>query len=196
MKILILGGTKFVGKDIAEELVQTNLHEINLLNRGITDRFMSNKYKTVIMDRNIKNETISEKIFYDLVIDVSCYNLNQLVNVLDLIDFDRYIFISSSAVKGIPFQNVSPDMYEMAQYAHNKKECEDFIINNFNKYLIFRPCYLVGEGDYTNRFYIQDGQYFWKNGYKLDYYMESKDLANLINKNIYFKDSKIISPCD
>ncbi|NBP01033.1 MAG: hypothetical protein EBU90_13030 [Proteobacteria bacterium] len=195
MKILILGGTKFVGKDIAGELIQTNLHEINFLNRGITDRSMFSKYKTLIIDRNIRSET-SIKNFYDLVIDVSCYNLNQLINVLDFIDFDRYIFISSSAVKGIPFQNVSPDMYEMAQYAYKKKECEDFIINNFNKYLIFRPCYLVGEGDYTNRFYVKNGEYFWKNGSKLDYYMKSKDLASLINQNICFKDSKIISPCD
>lgn len=194
MKILIVGGTKFVGKDIAHLLLTNPKLEIAFLNRGLSNQNLFENNKTIIMDRDLKVNIPKE--MYDLVIDVSCYNINQLKNVIDVIDFNKYIFISSSAVNGIPFQNISPDMYEMAEYAHKKKECEDFIINNFNKYLIFRPCYLVGEHDYTNRFYKKNGEYFWKNGARLSYYMESKDLANLINQNIYFENSKIISPCD
>ena len=195
MKILILGGTKFVGKKIADSLFTNSDHEINFLNRGVSNPEIFKKYKTIFMDRNNSNLILEDKPFYDLVIDVSCYDINQLVNVIKNITFEKYIFISSSAVSGIPFTNVSPDMYEMAQYAYKKKECEDYIINNIKKYLIFRPCYIVGENDYTNRFYKKDGKYYWNNGLELTYYIESKNLARLIDDNIFFENSKIINPC-
>jgi nucleoside-diphosphate-sugar epimerase len=196
MKILILGGTKFVGKEIAKSIILDGKNEINFLNRGISNPSFFKKYKTIFMDRNDSNFFLKEKLFYDLVIDVSCYDIDQLTNVVKNINFEKYIFISSSAVNGVPFLNVSPDMYEMAQYAYKKKKCEDYFINNIRKYLIFRPCYIVGEYDYTDRFYKKDGIYFWKNGLKLDYYIESKDLAKLIIDNIYFENSGIIKPCD
>lgn len=121
MKILILGGTKFLGKSIAKKLINKGSHEINFLNRGLSDSSIFQNYKTILIDRNIKNKA-TQKIFYDLVIDVSCYNVNQITNILDVIDFDKYIFISSSAVNAIPFNNVSPEDYAMAAYAQNKKK--------------------------------------------------------------------------
>lgn len=195
MKILILGGTRFVGKDIAEKLIENGLAEIDFLNRGKTNSDLFSNHRKIIFDRDYPNTNILNKFFYDLVIDVSCYNINQLINTLGVIDFNRYIFISSSAVEAIPFMNVSPDMYGMAEYAINKKMCEDYIIKNFKRYLIYRPCYLVGEADYTNRFYKKNGRYFWNDGNELTYYINSKDFANLIVYNLYFNNNMIINPC-
>lgn len=196
MKILILGGTKFVGKDIAVELISTREHVIDFLNRNRSNPNLFHNHKKIIFDRdNPSGYPMEDKQSYDLVVDVSCYNLNQLLNVLNIINFDKYIFISSSAVEAIPFNNVSPDMYDMASYALNKKICEDYIIKNFKKYLIYRPCYLVGEADYTNRFYEKNGRYFWNDGNELTYYIHSKDLANLIADNLQFENNMIINPC-
>lgn len=184
-----------MGKDIANIFLKNLDIEISFLNRGKSDKNFFKNNETILMDRDVKPSFNSNKKFFDLVVDVSCYNINQLKNILEIIDFDKYIFISSSAVSGIPFVNVSPDMYEMAQYAYKKKECEDYIINNFNKYLIFRPCYIVGENDYTNRFYKKDGKYYWNNGLELTFFIESKNFAKLIIDNLYFTKNTIINPC-
>jgi hypothetical protein len=190
MNILILGGSKFVGKNFVEYISYNNDYNLTLANRGIT------KTTDIIINRDEEKGCINLKDKkYDIIIDFSCYNLNQFKNTFKYLKFDKYIFISSSAVSGIPFTNVSPDMYEMAQYAYKKKECEEYIINNIEKYLIFRPCYIVGENDYTNRFYKKDGKYYWNNGLELTYYIESKNLARLIHDNIFFENSKIINPC-
>ncbi|NBP58967.1 hypothetical protein EBU71_20960, partial [bacterium] len=94
------------------------------------------------------------------------------------------------------FKNVSPDLYEMARYAYNKKECEDFIINNTKNYCIIRPCYIVGEGDYTDRFRKIGDKYYWKDGNELGYYIEVDKLADIILNQLFnAKGSNIINPC-
>jgi len=190
MNILILGGSKFVGKNFVDYVSLNSDYNLILANRGIT------KTPDIIIDRdnekycfNIKNKE------YDVVVDFSCYNLNQFKNTYQSLKFNRYIFISTSAVEGIPFQNVSPDMYEMARYAHNKKECEDFIIDNIKNYSIVRPCYIVGKDDYTNRFYKKDDRYYWNNGLELTYYIEADALSKVIFNEINNTSNSIANPC-
>ena len=44
MKILILGGTKFVGIDIANKLTEKyQVHEIDFLNRGVSNKTLFKK---------------------------------------------------------------------------------------------------------------------------------------------------------
>jgi nucleoside-diphosphate-sugar epimerase len=190
MNILILGGSKFVGKNFVDYVSLNSDYNLILANRGIT------KTPDIIIDRdnekdcfNIKNKE------YDIVVDFSCYNLNQFKNTYQSLKFNKYIFISTSAVEGIPFQNVSPDMYEMARYAYNKKECEDFIINNIKNYSIIRPCYIVGKDDYTNRFYKKDDKYYWNNGLELTYYIEAGALSKVIFDEINNTSNSIANPC-
>jgi nucleoside-diphosphate-sugar epimerase len=190
MNILILGGSKFVGKNFVDYVSLNSDYNLILANRGIT------KTPDITIDRdnekdcfNIKNKE------YDIVVDFSCYNLNQFKNTYQSLKFNKYIFISTSAVEGIPFQNVSPDMYEMARYAYNKKECEDFIIDNIKNYSIVRPCYIVGKDDYTNRFYKKDDRYYWNNGLELTYYIEADALSKVIFNEINNTSNSIANPC-
>jgi len=212
MKILILGGTKFVGIDIANKLTEKyQVHEIDFLNRGVSNKTLFKKHKTIFMDRNFPM-LLETKMDYDLVIDISCYNLNQLKNVLNIINFKKYIFISSSAAENIKedvftkgalirsysfndIPSVGQEAEEMFLYARNKRQCEDYIKQNIEKYLIIRPCYIVGKNDYTNRFYKKDNDYYWNNGLKLNYFIKSEDLAELVSSNIYFEKSTIFNPC-
>jgi len=190
MNILILGGSQFVGKNFVDYASVNSDFNLILANRGII------KSPNIVINRdnekdcsNLKNKE------YDTVIDFSCYNLNQFKNTHGSLKFNKYIFISTSAVEAIPFQNVSPDMYEMVRYAHNKKECEDFIINNIKNYSIIRPCYIVGKDDYTNRFYKKDDKYYWNNGLELTYYIEAETLSKLIFNEINNNSNSIVSPC-
>jgi len=190
MNILILGGSKFVGKNFINYANINSKFNLTLANRGIT------KTPNVIIDRDNAKDCVNLKNKeYDIVIDFSCYNLNQFKNTYQYLKFNKYIFISTSAVEAIPFQNVEPDMYEMVRYAHNKKECEDFIINNIKNYSIIRPCYIVGKDDYTNRFYKKDNKYYWNNGLELTYYIEVDILSKLIFNEINNCVNNIVNPC-
>ena len=190
MNILILGGSKFVGKNFVDYASINSDYNIILANRGIT------KTPDITINRDNEKDCINLKNKeYDMVVDFSCYNLNQFKNTYQSLKFNRYIFISTSAVEGIPFQNVSPDMYEMARYAYNKKECEDFIVNNIKNYSIIRPCYIVGKYDYTNRFYKKDNKYYWNNGLELTYYIEADILSKLIFNQLNNSSNCIVNPC-
>jgi len=189
IKILILGGTKFIGKNFVKNISNSS-YEILLANRGLI------KTPDIIIDRDNEKEcTDLGNYRFDIIIDFSCYNLRQFKNTYKYLKFNKYIFISSSAVEGIPFQNVSPDMYEMAKYAYEKKECEDFIINNIKSYSIIRPCYVVGEGDYTNRFHKKNNKYYWQNGLELTYFIEVDKLSKIIFDIIEDKNNLIFNPC-
>jgi nucleoside-diphosphate-sugar epimerase len=190
MDILILGGGKFVGKNFVEYASVNSDFNLILANRGFS------KTPDIIIDRDNEKDCVNLKDKeYDVVIDFSCYNLNQFINTYQFLNFNKYIFISTSAVGAMPFQNVGPEMYEMARYAYNKKKCEDFIINNVKNYSIIRPCYIVGEGDYTNRFYKEDDKYYWNNGAELTYYIEVDSLSKITFNEINNTSNRIVNPC-
>ena len=189
MKILILGGTLFIGKRFVE-LIQNKNYNITLANRGV-----SGKVDIKIDRNNTESCKNLNNSYFDIVVDFSGYNPEQLINVVSNIRFNKYIFISTSGVAFLPFRNVGPEDYEMAAYIFNKKKCEDYIIENISNYNIIRPCYVVGEGDYTERFYKNGSKYFWKNGKKLDFYIEVTDLNNIILDCFYKSQNSIVSPC-
>ena len=189
MKILILGGTLFIGKRFVE-LIQNKNYNITLANRGV-----SGKVDIKIDRNNTESCKNLNNSYFDIVVDFSGYNPEQLINVVSNIRFNKYIFISTSGVAFLPFRNVGPEDYEMAAYIFNKKKCEDYIIENISNYNIIRPCYVVGEGDYTERFYKNGSKYFWKNGKELDFYIEVTDLNNIILDCFYKSQNSIVSPC-
>lgn len=189
MKILILGGTLFIGKRFVE-LIENKNYNITLANRGVSGKV------DIKIDRNNSESCKNlNNSYFDIVVDFSGYNPEQLINVVSNIRFNKYIFISTSGVAFLPFRNVGPEDYEMAAYIFNKKKCEDYIIENISNYNIIRPCYVVGEGDYTERFYKNGSKYFWKNGKELDFYIEVTDLNNIILDCFSVCKNSIISPC-
>jgi len=189
MKILILGGTLFVGKHFAKVLKDKG-YDITLANRGI-----SGEVNIKIDRNNIDTCKNLNNNYYDIIIDFSCYNLEQLINTLNYVKFDKYIFISTSGVDFLPFHNVAPEHYEMAMYIFNKKKCEDYIVKNISNHTIIRPCYIVGEGDYTNRFYKNGNKYYWNDGKELTFYIEVGKFSSIIFNSFKNKGANIISPC-
>jgi nucleoside-diphosphate-sugar epimerase len=190
--ILILGGSGFIGKNLTQSLLPK--YKLTLANRNRLPDFCNLK-----IDRNeeFHCELLKSDQPYDCVVDLSAYNLKQLKNTYKFLNFKKYIFISSTAVNGYPFQNVSPDQYGMAEYARNKFECEEFIKQNIQNHIIIRPCYVVGEHDNTNRFFSHMGKWHWlHNNQPLEYYIEVKDVCGIINNHIESSHIGIIKPCD
>jgi nucleoside-diphosphate-sugar epimerase len=165
MKILILGGTQMIGRNLVESLLSENKYELFLANRGITnpDLFYK-KCKHIYIDRNVE-ETCNklQNYFFDMIIDFSCYTINHFQNTFKYLLFNKYLYISTMSIfdEDIHINYDINDSYHV--YRQNKLNTEIYIKSqNINNFLIFRPCGIYGEHDYTDRFYQKNGKYYWK----------------------------------
>src|SRR5579862_1613960 len=74
MKILLIGGTRFFGRQIVNNLISQN-YDVTILNRGNKSDDFGNKVNRIITDRRdfkqMKNAV--SKFKYDVVIDQFCY---------------------------------------------------------------------------------------------------------------------------
>jgi nucleoside-diphosphate-sugar epimerase len=151
MKILVMGGTRFVGKSLVGKLLNQN-HEIDIFTRGNK----SNPEKTNLIkgDRNS-----SEDIFklrnakYDVVYDISGRELEQTKLLIENLDnsFQRYIYVSSAGVYKdnceLPLSEEDPIDPECRH--KGKFETENWLIKQKIPFTSFRPTYIYGPGNYN-----------------------------------------------
>ena len=99
MKILILGGTQMLGRDLVERLRDNTNYDITLANRGITNSNIFPELKRIKLDRNNKESClVLSNNAYDYILDFSCYNLAQFQNTCHSIRGNNYIYISTLGV--------------------------------------------------------------------------------------------------
>ena len=190
LKMLILGGTQMVGRDFVELCLANDVKPI-LANRGITNNTIFSELQHVKIDRNYKDHCESLKnLEFDLVVDFSCYNINQLTNVIENIKYNKYIIISTLTV----FDNeaLSNSKHWLHNYAIEKKKIEEYIENNkLDNFLIMRPCALYGRYDYTNRFYEKNNIIYWKHNNSIvkedTYHIHVRKFSHYLYEYIYNK---------
>ena len=168
-KLLILGGTNFIGRNLVDTLIELNKFNITLFNRGKTNCLLFPEIKKIQGDRNTADIHGILDNNWDYIIDLSCYFPNSLDNVLPKINtsLKRYIFISTCSVydnqentillnENIPTllcdKNECIDN-SLVTYGKRKAECERILIKSGLKYTIFRPALVYGKYDTTDRFY-------------------------------------------
>ena len=163
MKILVIGGTSFVGRHIVEALLEKE-HEVVLFNRGKSNPHLFPQLQKILGDRRKDAEKLAiEK--WDAVIDSSAYTPADLKPVLKNLKTNHYIFISTISVyddfKNGPVQEsgslfkteVTEDEVTGSTYGPLKVMCENYIEKNLSdKALILRPGIVVGPYDPTDRF--------------------------------------------
>jgi len=161
-KILIIGGTQMIGRDFVELCIENNIYP-TLANRGVTNTNLFLDLKKIFIDRNDKFKCFNLKNkYFDIVIDFSCYNVNQFLNIYDNIKYNKYIIISTLCVFSDSVLN--DESHWLHNYCKNKQLLETYIINTkINNICIVRPCVLYGKNDYTNRFYEKNNSIYWKN---------------------------------
>lgn len=162
-KVLVMGGTYFVGKRVVDELLK-NHYDVYTLNRGSKK---DTRVKNLICDRD--NEEELKKVLcdykFDIIIDICGLNGEQAKKLCGAIDRDKlkaFVFISSSAVYDI--ENLSIPYKEndnLAEnkiwtlYGKNKIESEECYINEFKdsnvRLIMLRPPYIYGEDNYAQR---------------------------------------------
>ncbi|MFA1821095.1 NAD-dependent epimerase/dehydratase family protein [Virgibacillus oceani] len=161
MKVLLLGGTLFLGKHIAEQALNKGM-DITLFNRGKTNPEFLKEVKDVkhiVGDRStVDIEKLKDN--WDVVIDISGRDPDDVQRSVDQLK-DRcntYVFISSiSAYKGLDkgpvFELNALKELDKGDYGSNKATCEVIVNNDFyNNSLIIRPGLIVGPDDPTDRF--------------------------------------------
>lgn len=148
MKILVMGGTVFVSKFVAEYFVKHG-HEVYVLNRNTKPQI--DGVHLIECDRHDIGGRLKNLLF-DTVIDVTAYTAEDVNLLLDgLADFDNYFLISSSAVYPetleIPFKvgDMCGANAFWGAYGTNKIAAENALLKRVPRAYILRPPYLYGE---------------------------------------------------
>ncbi len=201
LKILILGGTSFLGPHLVEEAQQRG-HEITLFNRGTQESSRFPKVEKLQGDRDGYLEALQGRK-WDAVIDTSGH-LPRIVEASSKLLADstqHYTFTSSISVyenfnlMGIeedhPLAQLDdPNIEEITEktYGALKACCEQVVERYFpGKSLIVRPGLIVGPEDPTDRFTywpcrVREGGDILAPGQPTDYvqFIDVRDLAKWI----------------
>lgn len=101
MKILILGGTRFIGYTLLGELLIQG-HDVTILNRGVTEASIPDSVERIQADRD-DDDSVSRALqnrSFDAAFDISAYTAEQLQGSLRALTgkVGHYIFTSTTAV--------------------------------------------------------------------------------------------------
>ena len=97
LKILVVGGTLFLGRAIVEHALAAG-HEVALFNRGRTNPGLFPEAKRLVGDRDGDLSALEGRRF-DAVIDPSAYFPRQVTEIVDALEpIDHYTFVSSCSV--------------------------------------------------------------------------------------------------
>lgn len=175
MKILIIGGTRFLGYHLAKRLLSDG-HEITLFNRGITSCDFENKVRRIFGDR-YDSEAFFKKLRgekFDVTIDMISFKAEDSQSAVRtfLGNVGHFIHISTAAVYTITKDYPCPlreedfnrELYtkptansDWWTYGYNKRRCEEVLQEAFQKHhfpvTMFRLPVVIGEKDYTLRAY-------------------------------------------
>jgi len=156
MKVMLIGGTGVLSKDIAKKCIEANL-ELYMINRGTRLQYAPKGAHIIIGDINNPASLKSnlQDLDFDVVVDFLSYTSEQLSRSLKLLrdKCKQYIFISSATA----YSKENPDEFITEEtplinfdwdYAKNKIECErmleeEYKINNL-QYTIVRPYITYG----------------------------------------------------
>lgn len=163
MDILMIGGTRFIGRHLVVELLNRG-HHVTLFHRGKTNPGIFPTVDRIIGDRKNDLEQLGDRT-WDIVIDTCGYKPEHVELSVAYLNgkCHRYVFISSAAVyeptaqRGIdesaPLQTEPPTADEVewwhTQYARDKVRCERIVLNRFghSNALIIRPGMVIGPYD-------------------------------------------------
>ena len=162
MKVLILGGTRFVGRHVAEQLLASG-NEVTLLHRGVTGAPIEGTID-VIGDRSQPDGLAAlDNERFDAVVDMSAYFSEWTRDAVQTLSgrVSHYIFISSGAVyrplPEMPWTESTPigPMPIWGQYGVEKVASERHLweaeTNGGFRATAFRYPFILGPGNFADR---------------------------------------------
>jgi 2'-hydroxyisoflavone reductase len=161
MRILVLGGTQFLGRHVVEHALGDG-HDVTLFNRGQTRPELFPEVERLHGDRDGNLDAVRGREF-DAVVDTSGYVpriVRQTIEALG--DVGHYTFVSSISVyadASTPPDESSaravlkePTEEWREAYGELKAQCEDVVRERYPGSFVVRPGLIVGPWDPTGRF--------------------------------------------
>jgi len=210
-KVLIIGGTSFIGRTLTEQLIsKTDKYDFTLFNRGKTNPDLFTEVKRIYGDRKTEDVKKITNQDWDVVLDICGFYPNNIDSLLDAFEgkLGRYVFVSTSSHIEIDEENTKPTNEELPlvgctkeqrddpdvlkTYNEKKAECERVIESkHWLDSIIIRPALVIGQYDYTDRLYY----WFYKmhtqkkvlmpnEGKELSAFSDVRDLATMLAKSI------------
>lgn len=172
MKILVLGGTRFFGVPMVRKLLEQG-HEVTIATRGKASDTYGDKVQRIIFERT-NQDSVKEALWgkhFDVVIDKLAYCSNDIKYVMDVVDCDKYIYMSSTAVYAPKTINTKEDDFDAVSkeliwcdrdafpYDEVKRqaECALWQVYPDKNWVAVRYPFVIGKDDYTKRllFYVE-----------------------------------------
>lgn len=162
MKLLILGGTRFLGRHLAEAATAAG-HDLTLFHRGQTNPGVIQGAEEILGDRDGGLGVLNGRR-WDAVIDTCGYLPRVVRQSVKEIEAGLYAFVSTisvyadyrvlgiteeSPLKQPPPQEERTEAVSPETYGWLKVLCEREMPR---RSLVVRPCILAGPFDYTDRF--------------------------------------------
>ena len=99
MNALILGGTRFMGKHLVQQLI-TDGHDVTIATRGNAADPFGDKVKRIIVDRQNANDLAAafKGKHYDVTVDNLAYCSNDVKILMDSLSTDKYVMTSTASV--------------------------------------------------------------------------------------------------
>ncbi len=171
-KVLILGGTLFIGRAFVEELLKSKEdYDITIFNRGKSNIDIFPEIRRIKGDRRTDDVAQLGKENWDIVIDFCSYYPLPLQKLVDTLKgkVGRYIYISTGSVYDmeqtlntvltedsplLSYTDADKTDTTMETYGKRKKACEDVLLADKSlDTIILRPSIVYGKYDYTDRHY-------------------------------------------
>jgi len=165
MRILMLGGTRFIGRTVVQDALSRG-HEVTLFNRGRSAPEAFTQLTLLTGDRDTDDYASLSTGSWDAVVDTSAYVPRHVNRAMDALGdrVGRYVFISSHAVyrrgdigpgsnEDTPRRAPVRDTEELSEatYGPLKAACEDDVLARFgDAATIVRPGKVAGPGDPAN----------------------------------------------
>ena len=166
LRILILGGTGFIGPHMVREALRRG-HEVSLFNRGRTNNALFPDLETLIGDRNNGLQAL-EGHTWDAVIDNSGYVPRHVQDSARLLAgaAAHYVYVSTISVYDISpapiteesalatIEDETVEEVTGETYGALKALCEKRVLTEVgaDRSTILRPTYICGPGDRTDRY--------------------------------------------
>jgi 2'-hydroxyisoflavone reductase len=165
LSLLILGGTGFIGPHLVRLAVSRG-HRVTIFTRGRRQTELPAEVERLVGDRNGQLDALKGRR-WDAVVDDSATNPDWVRQSAELLRdaVGQYLFTSST---GVYYPYLTPGVDEAtaprleaddpkdgsATYGVNKARCEQEVQRVYGsaRATVVRPTYIVGPGDYTDRF--------------------------------------------
>jgi 2'-hydroxyisoflavone reductase len=163
MKLLVLGGTRFLGRAVVET-AQDHGHDVTLFNRGQTNPELFREAEKIRGDREQDVSALAQRR-WDAAVDMATF-LPRVVRLsVDALRdcVDRYVYVSSISayadLSAPPIEGAAvaqlddPETESIESYGALKAACERIVTDAVGeRALVIRPGLIVGPHDPTDRF--------------------------------------------